>query len=63
MQLILVSLLQFLEQEFISYISSGWPDDPEIARSDLEGKLPDQFMERMIGTVGSLLATEERRLS
>ena len=41
-------------KEFVSYISSGWPDDPRDARADLEGRLPEQFLSRMLGTVEKL---------
>ena len=41
-------------KEFVGYVSSGWPDDPEIARADLDGKVPPDFLNRMVGTVGRL---------
>lgn len=41
-------------KEFVSYVSSGWPDTPETARADLEGRLPEQFLARMLGTVEKL---------
>jgi hypothetical protein len=41
-------------KEFVSYVSSGWPDDPSTARADLEGRLPEQFLSRMVGTVEKL---------
>lgn len=42
---------------FVSYISSGWPDDPSTARADLEGRLPEQFLSRMLGTVEKLVVS------
>jgi hypothetical protein len=36
---------------FILYVASGWPDNAEVARVDLEGKLPELFLDRMVGTV------------
>lgn len=41
-------------KEFVSYISSGWPDNPSTARADLESRLPEQFLSRMLGTVEKL---------
>lgn len=41
-------------KEFVGYVSSGWPDDPEMARADLEGRLPPDFIERMLVTVTKL---------
>jgi hypothetical protein len=41
-------------KEFVGYVSSGWPDDPEIARTDMEGRVPDMFLDRMVGTVARL---------
>jgi len=41
-------------KEFISYISSGWPDDPEVARADLFGKIPEIFLNRMMKTIENL---------
>jgi hypothetical protein len=41
-------------KEFVGYVSSGWPDDPEIARADLEGRVPTDFLDRMVGTVERL---------
>lgn len=38
-------------KEFVGYVSSGWPDDPETARADMEGKVPAQFLSRMVQTV------------
>ena len=38
-------------KEFVGYVSSGWPDDPETARADLEGWVPDNFLNRMVLTV------------
>jgi hypothetical protein len=43
-------------KEFLSYIASGWPDDPETARADLGGKVPEMFLERMLTTVSKLSA-------
>lgn len=40
---------------FISYVASGWPDDVNVARMDLEGRLPELFLDRMLGTVGRLV--------
>lgn len=44
-------------KEFVGYVSSGWPDDPEMARADLEGRLPPDFIERMLVTVERLAGT------
>ena len=44
-------------KEFVGYVSSGWPDDPEIARADLDGKVPPDFLSRMADTVARLSAT------
>ncbi len=41
-------------KEFVGYVSSGWPDDPEIARGDLESRVPPEFLERMLATVSRL---------
>lgn len=41
-------------KEFVSYVSSGWPDTPYTARADLEGRLPEQFLSRMLSTVEKL---------
>jgi hypothetical protein len=41
-------------KEFVSYISSGWPDDPNDAQADLEGRLPELFLEKMLNTVRRL---------
>jgi len=38
-------------KEFVGYVSSGWPDDPETARADLTGRVPELFLDRMITTV------------
>jgi hypothetical protein len=42
-------------KEFVSYVSSGWPESPETARADLEGRLPEQFLSRMLETVEKLV--------
>lgn len=42
-------------KEFVSYVSSGWPDDPEIARADMDKKIPPVFLERMVKTVEKLV--------
>lgn len=44
-------------KEFVSYISSGWPDTPSDARADLEGRLPEQFLSRMLGTVEKIASS------
>jgi hypothetical protein len=44
-------------KEFLSYIASGWPDDPETARADLDGRVPELFLERMLGTVGKIASS------
>ena len=46
-------------KEFVSYVSSGWPDDSSTARADLEGRLPEQFLSRMLGTVEKLTHPEK----
>lgn len=38
-------------KEFVTYVASGWPEDPETARADMEGKMPAQFLSRMVQTV------------
>jgi hypothetical protein len=35
-------------KEFLSYAGSGWPTDPEDAKNDLKGVLPDYFLDRML---------------
>jgi len=42
-------------KEFLSYVASGWPDDPETAKADLAGRVPELFLERMITTVSKLV--------
>lgn len=46
-------------KEFVSYISSGWPDTPDTAKADLEGRLPELFLSRMLGTVEKLAGPGE----
>jgi len=41
-------------KEFVSYVSSGWPDDPEVAIADMDKKIPPEFLERMVVTVRKL---------
>jgi hypothetical protein len=41
-------------KEFISYVSSGWPESQDTAKTDLEGRLPKQFLDRMLSTVEKL---------
>jgi hypothetical protein len=41
-------------KEFVGYVSSGWPDGPETARADMEGKVPAQFLSRMVQAVERL---------
>jgi len=41
-------------KEFVGYVSSGWPDDPEVARADMGKKIPPEFLERMVVTVRKL---------
>ena len=41
-------------KEFVGYVSSGWPDDPETARADMDGRVPPDFLERMLVTVTKL---------
>ena len=36
---------------FIEYVRNGWPDDVEMVRSDLTGKISDKFIDRMCQTV------------
>jgi hypothetical protein len=43
-------------KEFVGYVSSGWPGDVDMARDDLEGRLPPNFLERMLTTVSKLSA-------
>lgn len=38
-------------KEFVTYVASGWPEDPDVARADMDGKVPAQFLSRMIQTV------------
>lgn len=42
---------------FLSYVASGWPDDPETARVDLTGRVPEIFLERMVETVSRIRRT------
>lgn len=46
-------------KEFVSYVSSGWPDDPGTARDDLDGRVPELFLDRMMGTVSKLAGPGE----
>lgn len=41
-------------KEFVGYVSSGWPDGTDTAREDLEGRVPDEFLERMLVVVARL---------
>jgi hypothetical protein len=41
-------------KEFVSYVSSGWPDDPGVAIADMDKKIPPEFLERMVITVRKL---------
>jgi hypothetical protein len=41
-------------KEFVGYVSSGWPDDPETAREDMDGRVPADFLNRMVKTVERL---------
>jgi len=41
-------------KEFVGYVSSGWPDDPDVARADMDKKIPPVFLERMVETVKKL---------
>ena len=41
-------------KEFVGYVSSGWPDDSETARADMDGRVPPDFLERMLVTVTKL---------
>ena len=41
-------------KEFVGYVSSGWPSHVGMAREDLEGRLPPEFLERMLVTVTKL---------
>ncbi len=41
-------------KEFVSYVANGWPNDPEIARADMDKKIPPEFLERMVETVKKL---------
>ena len=41
-------------KEFVGYVSSGWPDDPETARADMDGRVPADFLNRMVKTVERL---------
>lgn len=35
-------------KEFVGYVSSGWPDDTEMARTDLSGKVSPEFLSRFL---------------
>lgn len=41
-------------KEFVTYVASGWPEDSGIARLDMEGKVPDFFLDRMLLTVDNI---------
>lgn len=41
-------------KEFVGYVSSGWPDDPDVARADMDKKIPPVFLERMVEMVKKL---------
>ena len=41
-------------KEFVSYVSSGWPDSSEVVKEDLGGRIPDLFLSRMKNTVEKL---------
>jgi hypothetical protein len=41
-------------KEFIGYVSSGWPDSVDVAREDLEGRIPPKFLDRMLTTLSKL---------
>lgn len=38
-------------KEFVTYVASGWPEDPDVARIDLEGRVPPLFLSRMMQTI------------
>ena len=48
-------------KEFLAYAGSGWPTDPDDARNDLRGVLPDDFLERML-KVCARIQEERKRL-
>jgi hypothetical protein len=41
-------------KEFVTYVASGWPEDSDIARLDMRGKVPDTFLERMLQVVKNI---------
>lgn len=41
-------------KEFVGYVSSGWPEEIGMAREDLAGRLPPDFLNRMLVTVARL---------
>jgi len=41
-------------KEFVSYVSSGWPKDPETASIDLQGKVPKDFLKKMLDLIEKL---------
>jgi hypothetical protein len=41
-------------KEFVGYVSSGWPKDVGMAREDLGGRVPGEFLERMLVVVSKL---------
>lgn len=48
-------------KEFLGYVGSGWPTDPEDAQNDLEGLLPENFLQRMV-KVCARIQEERKRL-
>jgi hypothetical protein len=50
-------------KEFVGYVSRGWPGDAGMARDDLEGRLPPDFLDRMLVTVARLSGGGEENLS
>lgn len=41
-------------KEFVSYVASGWPDDPDVARADMAGKVSPKFLDKMCELVEKL---------
>lgn len=41
-------------KEFVTYVASGWPDDPDVARADMGDRVPADFLDRMVQTVKKL---------
>jgi hypothetical protein len=50
-------------KEFLGYVGSGWPTSPEDAQADLNGKLPEYFLSRMVKVCAKLHPDNEEKES